>query len=128
MSRAPWSHLVGVEAVVAGWLASGSVRRCLAAERLLGESTAETTNIPDDLAPGLRRALANRGIRSLYTHQAEAIEAARNGRHVVVATPTASGKSLCFHLPVLEALAQDPNASALFVYPTKALSRDQEHS
>ena len=50
------------------------------------------------------------------------------GRHVVVATPTASGKSLCFHLPVLEALTDGPDASALYLYPTKALSRDQEHA
>ena len=56
------------------------------------------------------------------------MRAALSGRHVVVATPTASGKSLCFHLPVLTALAAEPQASALYVYPTKALSRDQEHS
>ena len=128
MPQAPWSEPRGVDTVVAGWLASGTVRRCLAAERLLGESSGESAPIPKDLAPGLRHALGARGIRELYSHQADPIGAARDGRHVVVATPTASGKSLCFHLPVLEALARDPSASALFVYPTKALSRDQEHN
>jgi DEAD/DEAH box helicase domain-containing protein len=128
MPEPPWSHPSGVDSVVADWLASGSVRRCLAAEKLIGESSAATRPIPDDLAPGIRRALEARGVRELYTHQRQAIGAARAGRHVVVATPTASGKSLCFHLPVLQALYEDPSASALFVYPTKALSRDQEHS
>jgi DEAD/DEAH box helicase domain-containing protein len=64
----------------------------------------------------------------LYSHQADAIEASLGGRHVVVATPTASGKSLCFHLPVITELLEDPSATALYLYPTKALSRDQEHS
>jgi DEAD/DEAH box helicase domain-containing protein len=63
----------------------------------------------------------------LYSHQREAVEAAHAGCHVIVATPTASGKSLCFHLPVLQALLDDAGQSALFLYPTKALSRDQEH-
>jgi DEAD/DEAH box helicase domain-containing protein len=76
----------------------------------------------------LHQALAKRGIARLYTHQVEAVEAALNGQHVVVATPTASGKSLCFHLPVLNALVEDAEATSLFIYPTKALSRDQEHN
>ena len=83
---------------------------------------------PSRIAPSLRAALGRRGITQLYSHQSEAVAAALSGRHVVVATPTASGKSLCFHLPVLQMLAEDPTASALFLYPTKALSRDQEHS
>jgi DEAD/DEAH box helicase domain-containing protein len=128
MPEKPWSEPRGVDAVVNAWLASGAVRRCLAAERLIGESSGESAAIPSDLAPGLRHALRARGITHLYSHQAEAVRAARAGRHVVVATPTASGKSLCFHLPVLQALAEEPTSSALFLYPTKALSRDQEHN
>ncbi|MGE5598487.1 MAG: DEAD/DEAH box helicase [Bacteroidota bacterium] len=73
----------------------------------------------------LARSLSRKGITRLYEHQAAALEAARAGRHTVVETPTASGKSLCFHLPVLEALAADPDARALYLYPTKALARDQ---
>ncbi len=126
MPAPPWTRARGIDAVVADWLASGKVRPCLAAERRLPSTDARFGGMPH-LADGLVRALGERGIDSLYGHQVQAIEAALAGRHVVVATPTASGKSLCFHLPVLDAIARDPTASALFVYPTKALSRDQEH-
>src|SRR5258708_30495719 len=109
-SPAPWDRPAGVDAVVAGWLGSGVVRPCLAAERLIADRPARHAPLPADLSPGLRAALEARGVTHLYTHQATAIAAARAGRHVVVATPTASGKSLCFHLPVLQALAEDPSA------------------
>jgi len=83
---------------------------------------------PADLDVRLTAALRERGIEQLYSHQRRAIAAARDGKHVVIATPTASGKSLCFHLPVLDAIARDPAATAIYLYPTKALSRDQEQS
>ncbi|MGQ9491312.1 MAG: DEAD/DEAH box helicase [Anaerolineae bacterium] len=77
------------------------------------------------LSPPVQRALAATGAERLYTHQAEAINAALAGQNVVVATSTASGKTLCFNVPVLEALARDPLARALYLYPTKALAQDQ---
>lgn len=77
------------------------------------------------LSPPVQRALAAAGAERLYTHQAEAINAALAGQNVVVATSTASGKTLCFNVPVLEALARDPLARALYLYPTKALAQDQ---
>ncbi len=126
-SPSPWSQETGTRSVVERWLSSGVVRPCLAAERLIQEQPATLAAIPEELPAGVRTALERRGIASLYTHQAEAVRAALAGRHVVVATPTASGKSLCFHLPVLDALHRDPTASALYLFPTKALSRDQEH-
>ncbi len=126
MPAPPWKKPRGVADVVTNWLAEGKVRPCLAAERMLPPHEANLADLPA-LAPGLVAALKKRGVSSLYAHQVQAIEAARGGRHVVVATPTASGKSLCFHLPVLQAIHDDPTASALFLYPTKALSRDQEH-
>jgi len=113
--------------VLDGWHASGAITRCFAAERSVAPRDGRFASVPDDLAPGLGAALAARGVSELYSHQREAIDAARSGRHVVVATPTASGKSLCFHVPVLDALARDSAATALYLYPTKALSRDQEH-
>jgi DEAD/DEAH box helicase domain-containing protein len=113
--------------VLGGWHASGAIVRCFAAERSVAPRDGRFAAVPDDLAPGLSAALAARGVKELYSHQREAIDAARTGRHVVVATPTASGKSLCFHVPVLDALARDSGATALYLYPTKALSRDQEH-
>jgi DEAD/DEAH box helicase domain-containing protein len=128
MPQPPWSNPTGVRAVVEQWQASGTVKRCFAAERTLPPVAADYGAIPESLPESLRQALVRRGVQSLYSHQAQAIEAARTGRHVVIATPTASGKSLCFHLPVLAALTEDPTATALFVYPTKALSRDQEHN
>lgn len=77
------------------------------------------------LSPPVQRALHAAGADRLYTHQAEAINAALAGLNVVVATSTASGKTLCFNAPVLEALVRDPLARALYLYPTKALAQDQ---
>jgi DEAD/DEAH box helicase domain-containing protein len=73
----------------------------------------------------VREILRDEGIERFYTHQSQAIAHARAGRHVVVVTGTASGKTLCYNVPVLEALLEDPNASALYLYPTKALAQDQ---
>lgn len=84
--------------------------------------------MPGALTGSLVEALKAQGIDQLYSHQSEAVSHALSGEHVVIATPTSSGKSLCFHLPVLDAIAKDPTASALYLFPTKALSRDQEFS
>jgi DEAD/DEAH box helicase domain-containing protein len=84
-----------------------------------------TTPIPAQLHPRLRAALEAQGIDALYGHQAEAWEAAARGEHVIVTTGTASGKTLAFNLPVLDALAADPKQRALYLYPTKALAQDQ---
>ncbi|MGH3047984.1 MAG: DEAD/DEAH box helicase [Gaiellaceae bacterium] len=81
--------------------------------------------IPAELHPAVREALAERGLTQLYQHQAEAYDAAARGEHVVVATGTASGKTLAFNLPVLDALAAEPKLRALYLYPTKALAQDQ---
>jgi DEAD/DEAH box helicase domain-containing protein len=81
--------------------------------------------IPPGVNPRLAEALRRTGIESLYTHQAEAFEVAQAGRHLVVVTPTASGKTLCYNLPVLNTLLDDPAARALYLFPTKALSMDQ---
>ncbi len=81
--------------------------------------------IPDDLHPRVREALATAGIDRLFTHQADAWDAAARGEHLVVATGTASGKTLAFNLPVLDALAREPKSRALYLYPTKALAQDQ---
>jgi DEAD/DEAH box helicase domain-containing protein len=84
-----------------------------------------TAPFPAWLDPRIVRGLEDRGITSLYSHQAEAVEAVHAGQDVVVVTPTASGKTLCYALPVLQALAEDPSARALFLFPTKALGQDQ---
>jgi DEAD/DEAH box helicase domain-containing protein len=82
---------------------------------------ASASGIPEALAAALRR----RGVARLYTHQAEAFEAASAGRDLVVVTPTASGKTLCYNLPVLARILQKPDARALYLFPTKALAQDQ---
>ena len=81
--------------------------------------------LPEALHPRVREALAAQGVDALYAHQAEAWEAAARGEHFVVTTGTASGKTLAFNLPVLDALAHEPKQRALYLYPTKALAQDQ---
>jgi DEAD/DEAH box helicase domain-containing protein len=80
---------------------------------------------PAWLAPGVLAGLRARGIERPYLHQAQAIEAVHAGEDVVVVTPTASGKSLCYAVPILQAIADDPAARALCLFPTKALAQDQ---
>jgi DEAD/DEAH box helicase domain-containing protein len=86
---------------------------------------ARAAQVPDDLDPRVREALAAAGVGELFAHQAEAWEAAARGEHLIVTTGTASGKTLAFNLPVLDALARDPKQRALYLYPTKALAQDQ---
>ncbi|HZC29701.1 MAG TPA: DEAD/DEAH box helicase, partial [Gaiellaceae bacterium] len=88
-------------------------------------AAARTAPLPDDLHEGVQAALARRGLDALYVHQRAVWDAAAAGEHVVVTTGTASGKSLAFNLPVLDALARDPKQRALYLYPTKALAQDQ---
>ena len=80
---------------------------------------------PDGVDARLQRALRARGIEQLYTHQAEAISHALAGRHVVTVTPTASGKTLCYNVPVLSSIFADSSSRALYLFPTKALAQDQ---
>jgi DEAD/DEAH box helicase domain-containing protein len=99
------------------------------AERITGElatpaAAARYAELPADMHPRLRRALAARGMDRLYSHQRAAWDLARAGRHLVVATPTASGKTLCYNLPVLDA-GLSAGAKALYLFPTKALAQDQ---
>jgi DEAD/DEAH box helicase domain-containing protein len=118
-------------------LASDFVATVAAAwdELLSGEELAYVTEvparearvvpIPEGLHPRVQEALRAQGINAVYSHQAEAFESASHGEHLVVATGTASGKTLAFNLPVLDALAAEPKLRALYLYPTKALAQDQ---
>jgi DEAD/DEAH box helicase domain-containing protein len=80
---------------------------------------------PDLIDPRLRTALDARGISQLYTHQAAALAHALGGENVVVTTPTASGKTLCYNAPVLSTILADPASRAIYLFPTKALAQDQ---
>src|SRR5687768_12675559 len=99
-------------------------------ERLVATSReparpAELTGIPADLHPDVQQALERVGITSLFSHQAEAWDSVMRQGHTIITTGTASGKSLCFNLPVLHVLSVDRQARALYLYPTKALAQDQ---
>lgn len=98
---------------------------CVRAVRCEPARAARFAAFPDELDPALRSALAARGIESLYIHQAAAVEHALAGRNTVVVTPTASGKTLCYNLPVVDAILRDRGARAIFLFPTKALAEDQ---
>lgn len=93
--------------------------------RVLDARPARYGEMPADLHPRLVRWLEDQGMEGLYSHQAQAVAHALAGRHLVVVTPTASGKTLCYNLPVLHALLNDPTARALYLFPTKALAHDQ---
>ena len=95
------------------------------AVRRLPAIAATYAEFPPGLDPRLCRALASRGVTAPYTHQAAAIEHALAGRNVVVITPTASGKTLCYNGPVLHSILEDPSSRALYLFPTKALAQDQ---
>ncbi len=95
------------------------------ARRVSPPVEASYADLPEGLDPRLAPALAARGIRRLYCHQREAFDHVAAHESTVVVTPTASGKTLCYNLPVLDAILKDPDARAIYLFPTKALSRDQ---
>jgi len=86
---------------------------------------ARYADFPPQMHAKLQDALRAKGIDRLYSHQALTFEHAMRGRHTVTVTPTASGKTLCYNLPVLQAILEDPGSRALYMFPTKALSQDQ---
>jgi DEAD/DEAH box helicase domain-containing protein len=95
------------------------------AVRRLPARAAEFAEFPDGIDDLLREILRDRGIERLYTHQAAAVAHALAGRNVVITTPTASGKTLCYNAPVLSAVLRDASTRALYLFPTKALAQDQ---
>jgi DEAD/DEAH box helicase domain-containing protein len=107
------------------WLSSSPFGSQITAVHRLPEQVARYAPWPTDLHPQIVEALLRRGIAQPYTHQAQAIEHALRGENVVVVTPTASGKTLCYNVPILQALVSDPDARAMYLFPTKALAQDQ---
>lgn len=94
---------------------------------VLPPEPARYADFPQDLDPRLVDVLKKRGVDRLYSHQKEAVDLALGGASFVVPTPTASGKTLCYNLPVLDSILRNPHARALYLFPTKALSQDQMH-
>src|SRR5437899_12941965 len=106
-------------------LTSPSTGPCITAIRHFPARPPVQVPFPASLDPRIGEALRARGIGELYSHQARAWELIEKGHHVVVVTPTASGKTLCYNLPALQALIGGPDARVLYLFPTKALAPDQ---
>ncbi|MFT9600609.1 DEAD/DEAH box helicase [Mesobacillus sp.] len=105
---------------------SESVKRNIVHWHTIDEKEAQSEEMPEELSEILKRALERRGISRLYTHQKSSYDQIMKGQSIVAVTPTASGKTLCYNLPVLQSIINDPNARALYMFPTKALAQDQK--
>jgi len=116
---------MSLSALLSVWQTDPSIASNIAAWRTFPARLAQFAPFPDDLHPALVDALRAHGIGALYTHQATAWRHAQTGWHLVIVTGTASGKTLCYNLPVLDRLLRDPQARALYLFPTKALAQDQ---
>jgi len=115
----------GVEAALEALKKKGERTGAITALRYFPPRDAHTVPFPDWVDARLAGVYRDKGIRSLYTHQAQAAELVREGKNIVVVTPTASGKTLCYNLPVLNQIVQERAARALYLFPTKALAQDQ---
>jgi DEAD/DEAH box helicase domain-containing protein len=105
---------------------SESVKKNIVHWHTLEEKEAQTEEMPEELSGILKNALERRGISRLYTHQKSSYDQIMQGQSIVAVTPTASGKTLCYNLPVIQSIIDDPNARALYMFPTKALAQDQK--
>jgi DEAD/DEAH box helicase domain-containing protein len=117
--------LATVEEIVASLAERDRSGEVLTAVRQIPAREAQYAPMPPWVRSELAAAYAAKGIAQLYTHQAAAAEAVRGGKNVVVVTPTASGKTICYNLPVLNAVLENPDTRALYLFPTKALAQDQ---
>ncbi len=116
---------MSVEEILESWKRSRAISSCITALRVFKKREGQYRPLPNSIHSILREALRRDGIDRLYSHQAEAIEAVQGGKDVVVVTPTASGKTLCYNLPVLNSKLAMPFSKAFYLFPTKALSQDQ---
>ena len=114
-----------LSSLLAHWRADPQVGPNLIEWRILPRKPAHFTPFPTGIHPALKEALVSHGIASLYTHQADSLEATKHGKNIVVVTGTASGKTLCYNLPVLDCMLKENEATGLYLFPTKALSQDQ---
>jgi len=114
-----------VHEVLDGFAARDNNGEILTAIRHFPAREAQSAEFPEWVNPALVSAYNAKGVRRLYTHQAAAAEAVHTGKNVVIVTPTASGKTLCYNLPVLNAVLDNSDTRALYLFPTKALAQDQ---
>ena len=114
-----------VSEILQSWQTERTIAANIAAWQTTPARAAQLVPYPVDLHPALVRALQETGISSLYTHQSTAWNHVQTGAHPIVVTGTASGKTLCYNLPILDRAIRDPEARALYLFPTKALAQDQ---
>jgi len=119
------SSLARVQEILDGFAARDTSGEILTAVRHIPAREAQWAAMPDWIHPNLAAAYQAKGVGKLYSHQAAAAEAVRGGRNLVVVTPTASGKTVCYNLPVVNAILENPDTRALYLFPTKALAQDQ---
>ena len=112
--------------IIEGLLSDRSFADCVTFHTTIPPRQAVYADFPEELDPRLVKALHLRGIEGLYSHQRESYDAVRDGKNLVVVTPTASGKTLCYNLPVMQDLLRSEDSRALYLFPTKALSQDQQ--
>ena len=115
---------MSLSSLLSHWRADPDIANNIVEWRTLPARSARTAPLPDDIHPSLVEALHQRGIYSLYTHQLIAWQQAKAGQNFAVVTSTASGKTLCYNLPVLDRLLRNSHARALYLFPTKALTQD----
>ncbi|MEW6377168.1 MAG: DEAD/DEAH box helicase [Thermodesulfobacteriota bacterium] len=116
---------MSIEEIIQSWKRSRSISPCITDLRIFKKGEGQYCPFPNFIHPVLREAFKEKGIERLYSHQAEAIEVVQAGKDVVIVTPTASGKTLCYNLPVLNSKLTTPFLKAFYLFPTKALSQDQ---
>ena len=121
----PGTALIEVQQLVGELAPKDQLNEVVTAVHRIPAREAQWEEMPAWIRPELMQAYRAKGIERLYLHQAEAAEAVRAGKDVVIVTPTASGKTLCYNLPVLNAVVENPDTRALYLFPTKALAQDQ---
>lgn len=115
-----------IDELVNEWMYDEELKRNIIHWQTLDAKPARFAAFPDQLHSSIVKALQARGIEQLYTHQRQAFDYASTGRSFTAVTPTASGKSLCYHLPVLQKILEDNSSRAIYLFPTKALAQDQK--
>ena len=115
----------GIESTIDYLLKSKEHSKSVTFVKKINKKEADLDDFPKDINIGLKNALNEEGIKKLYTHQLESYNLIKKGKNVVIVTPTASGKTLCYNLPILNELTNDENLKAMYIFPTKALAQDQ---
>lgn len=114
-----------IKTILSRWRSHPSIANNVVDWRVIAPKSAETSDFPPSISPQLIQSLQSLGIKALYQHQALSYHAISQGHNVAVVSGTASGKTLCYNLPVIDSLIKISEGTALYLFPTKALAQDQ---